>query len=178
MVHTPFSLFLQRIQLLSCLLKIRSLESFGEPGIAFGQQVSTLCCSSLLPKQASQAHRGPQFEGLGFLTASHLQRFPEAGLGLDFVSRRKEKQFGTDPVLLRQPPDLLIVTKRFSQGFKLFLSSPNEEYVNNVPSSVPVGVLWARRSTTQPACVHHLPPNLTCNYICVHSCPHVSARTC
>jgi hypothetical protein len=41
--------------------------------------------------------------------------------------------------------------------------------------------LWARSSTTQPACVHHPPPNLTCSYICVPfavpSCPHVSGRS-
>lgn len=30
-----------------------------------------------------------------------------------------------------------------------------------------LAVLWPKRSTTQPVCMHHLPSNLTRNYICV-----------
>jgi hypothetical protein len=30
-----------------------------------------------------------------------------------------------------------------------------------------LAVLWARGLAARPACVHHLPSNLTCNYICV-----------
>jgi len=39
-----------------------------------------------------------------------------------------------------------------------------------------LAVRCARRSTSRPACVHHLPPNLTCSYICVPSEP--NSLTC
>src|SRR5712691_948222 len=72
----------QLLQQHPSLLEIGGVKALREPAIDRCQEVSGFGVLTLLLPEATEAHGGPQFQGLGLLAAGHVQGLLQPGFRL------------------------------------------------------------------------------------------------
>ena len=87
----PTALFLQLFEQRLGLLEIGGVKALGKPPVDGCQELVGLNALALLLPQATEAHGGPQLQGLGVLVAGHVEGVLKTGCRL-LLLRRRDRQ--------------------------------------------------------------------------------------
>src|SRR5215472_10241699 len=77
----------QYVQQCFRLLEVGGVKALGEPAIDRGQELARFQALALLLPEASEAHGGPQLQGLRLLAAGDVEGLPKTGFRLGVILR-------------------------------------------------------------------------------------------
>src|SRR5262249_60091117 len=98
----------QLIEQSLCLLQVQGIEPFGEPVVDRCKKIASLVPLALFAPQPRQAHRRPQFPGLGLLSSRYSKRALEIVLRSRKVRlRRLQRNLARNAIDLRLVPCFL-----------------------------------------------------------------------